>query len=242
VSAESVASRPTALLPRHPLVDTPADVLIYGAGDLGHSVRRIFQVQGVAVRGFVDDGRPVGAEFHGLRVLGRGDDAARLCSDDPTLRVAPAIGYRRFDLRAARFEALQGAGIHFCRCMHPSAVVDPTAVVGQGVVAFAGSVVDHGCVLEDDVLLNTGSLVAHDTTIQRHAFLSPGATLAGFVTVGRCAWIGLGARILEHVRIGDGAVVAAGAVVRHDVTPFSLVAGVPAVVKKTLPAFNVGSR
>jgi maltose O-acetyltransferase len=48
-------------------------------------------------------------------------------------------------------------------------------------------------------------------------------------------WIGAGARILGGVTIGAGSVVAAGAVVTRDIPPNSLVAGVPAVVKKDLP-------
>lgn len=47
-------------------------------------------------------------------------------------------------------------------------------------------------------------------------------------------WIGAGARILGGVTIGSGAIVAAGAVVTRNVSENVLVAGVPAVVKKSL--------
>jgi len=46
-------------------------------------------------------------------------------------------------------------------------------------------------------------------------------------------WIGAGAVILPGVRIGRGSIVAAGAVVREDVPPGALVAGVPAKVKRS---------
>ncbi|MDF2430505.1 MAG: hypothetical protein JWP44_136 [Mucilaginibacter sp.] len=46
------------------------------------------------------------------------------------------------------------------------------------------------------------------------------------------AWIGTRAMILPGVTIGRGAVVAAGAIVSKNVTPFSVVAGVPAKVIK----------
>jgi acetyltransferase-like isoleucine patch superfamily enzyme len=48
-------------------------------------------------------------------------------------------------------------------------------------------------------------------------------------------WIGAKATVLKGVRIGRGAVVAAGAIVTRDVPAFSLVAGNPARVIRTLP-------
>jgi acetyltransferase-like isoleucine patch superfamily enzyme len=53
------------------------------------------------------------------------------------------------------------------------------------------------------------------------------------VTIGDHVWIGLGATVLKGVTIGDGAVVAAGSVVTRDVPPRSLVAGVPAAVRRS---------
>ncbi len=52
------------------------------------------------------------------------------------------------------------------------------------------------------------------------------------IMIGNNVWIGLNSTILKGVSIGDGSVVAAGSVVTRDVPPKTLVAGVPAVVKK----------
>jgi acetyltransferase-like isoleucine patch superfamily enzyme len=48
------------------------------------------------------------------------------------------------------------------------------------------------------------------------------------------AWIAAGATVLRGVTIGNGSVVAAGAVVTDDVPPFTIVAGNPARVVRTL--------
>ncbi len=53
-------------------------------------------------------------------------------------------------------------------------------------------------------------------------------------------WVGAGAVITDGVHIGKGAVIAAGAVVTKDVPPFSVVAGVPAKVIKTITKTNQG--
>jgi acetyltransferase-like isoleucine patch superfamily enzyme len=48
------------------------------------------------------------------------------------------------------------------------------------------------------------------------------------VVIKRNVWIGAGATILPGVTVGDNAVVAAGAVVVDDVSPNTVVAGIPA--------------
>jgi acetyltransferase-like isoleucine patch superfamily enzyme len=66
----------------------------------------------------------------------------------------------------------------------------------------------------------------HDA--QSPTFASYGAP----VVIEDHAWIGVRAVLLPGVRIGEGAVVAAGAVVASNVPPYTIVAGVPATVKK----------
>ena len=55
-------------------------------------------------------------------------------------------------------------------------------------------------------------------------------TSKGDIVIEDDVWFGYGAIVLEDVRVGQGAVVAAGAVVRDDVPPYAIVAGVPARV------------
>lgn len=56
----------------------------------------------------------------------------------------------------------------------------------------------------------------------------------GPIIIGRNVWVGDNVVILGNVKIGDGVIVAAGSVVIKDIPSYSLVAGVPAVVKKSL--------
>ncbi len=55
------------------------------------------------------------------------------------------------------------------------------------------------------------------------------------ITIGDRVWLGAGVIVNPGVTIGEGAVVASGAVVTRDIPPYTLAAGVPAVVKKELP-------
>lgn len=56
----------------------------------------------------------------------------------------------------------------------------------------------------------------------------------GCVRIKHDAWIGAGVIILPNITIGEGAVVGAGAVVTKDVSPYTVVVGVPAKVIKKL--------
>jgi acetyltransferase-like isoleucine patch superfamily enzyme len=62
----------------------------------------------------------------------------------------------------------------------------------------------------------------------------PSESGSGSIVVRDYAWICANAKIMKNVTIGRGAIVAAGAVVTSDVPDFSVVAGNPAKVVKTL--------
>ena len=55
------------------------------------------------------------------------------------------------------------------------------------------------------------------------------------ITIQDKSWIGMHSIILEGTTIGTGAVVGAGSVVTRDVPPYTVVAGNPARIIKTLP-------
>lgn len=123
-------------------------------------------------------------------------------------------------------------GLRFSQLIHPSACVSPYARIGQGVFIGALSVIGAGAVLKDHVFVNRGVTVGHDTVLHEYVRLNPGSNVAGHVEILDGAMIGLGANVIDEIVIGRRAVVAAGAVVIRDVSERTMVAGVPAVVKK----------
>lgn len=48
------------------------------------------------------------------------------------------------------------------------------------------------------------------------------------IEIGNDVWIGSNVLLIAGIKIGDGAIIAAGSVVTKDVTPYSIVGGVPA--------------
>jgi carbonic anhydrase/acetyltransferase-like protein (isoleucine patch superfamily) len=132
--------------------------------------------------------------------------------------------------------------------VHDTAWVAPSAEVLGAVELQAGSSVWYTAVLRADVEpivlgersnLQDGVVVhtdaEHPTTIGSGVSVGHRAVLHG-CTVGDDCLVGMGAVVLNGARIGAGSLVAAGAVVPQDtvVPPRSLVAGVPASVRREI--------
>ena len=88
--------------------------------------------------------------------------------------------------------------------------------------------------LQDGVIVHVERGL-YPTLLADEVSVGHGAMLHG-CTIGAGSLIGMGAVVLNQAVIGEGSLVAAGAVVREGFTapPRSLIAGVPAVVKRPL--------
>lgn len=111
--------------------------------------------------------------------------------------------------------------------------------IGDG--TFLNTHIRFGCP-KDSVIIGRNCLIGpnvmFETTEHSLAYV-PGVGRSRYnkpITVEDEVWIGAGAIILSGVTVGRGAVVAAGSVVTKDVSPLTLVGGVPAkVIKKIEP-------
>jgi len=130
--------------------------------------------------------------------------------------------------RQKLFELAVSHGLQPLTIKHPTATASRWATIGEGSQLLPGSIVNAGATLGVNVIINSGAIVEHDCVIGSHVHIATGAQLASTVCVGDGAHIGAGATIRQGITIGEGAIVGAGAVVVKDVSPNTIVVGVPA--------------
>jgi acetyltransferase-like isoleucine patch superfamily enzyme len=96
------------------------------------------------------------------------------------------------------------------------------------------------------VVIGDFALIAHEVVIADTHWPAPGVRqpsaeqtrvpqqTASSVEIGRKVWIGTQAIILGNVRVGEGAIIGAGTLVTQDVPPFTLCAGNPMRIVRTI--------
>lgn len=116
----------------------------------------------------------------------------------------------------------------------------PSLQIGNGVTIEQGAhiVCSSKIVIEDRVAIAARASIV-DTT---HPLPSSGSPNVGAhhepgehsVVIGSGSMLGVGVVVLPNVKIGRGCVIGANAVVTHDVPDFSVAAGIPARVVRSL--------
>lgn len=204
----------------------PGPLLVLGAGGHGKVVADVARSAGWALAGFLDDAPALdGTSLWGLPVL----SLDRLRRERPALlQAALALGVGENGARERAHARLLATGFTVVTLVHASAVVAPTATLGEGTVVMANATVNPDARLGRGNIVNTGAVVEHDCLLADYVHLSPNAALGGAVTLGARTHLGLGAVVLPGLVIGADVRVGAGAAVVRDVAEGLTVVGVPA--------------
>jgi len=113
--------------------------------------------------------------------------------------------------------------------VHPSSVIDPSAVIAEhGVMIAANAVINPLVKIAVGTVCNTGCIIEHECVVGDFAHIGPGAVLCGNVQIGSQTFVGANAVIRQGITIGKNVMIGAGAVVVKDVPDNVTVVGVPA--------------
>jgi UDP-3-O-[3-hydroxymyristoyl] glucosamine N-acyltransferase len=97
--------------------------------------------------------------------------------------------------------------ITFAPGIHPTAVIDPSAQLGQRVSIQPHAVIEAGARIGDDTIIGAGGYIGHETTIGSSCLIYPRVT------------------IRERSRIGSRVIIHSGAVIGADGFGFEMVDG-----------------
>lgn len=196
----------------------PAALIIFGGGGQGKTIIDLVRALGAyRIVGIFDDGLPAGSQVMDVPVLGGAKDLPVWRSRGIGLAVNGVGGIGNVAVRLKIFDILEKAGFAFPAVIHPSAVIERSAVVEPGVQILAQAYVGSAARIGFGSVLNAGVIVSHDCVVGRVVNLSPGATLAGEVRVNDHAQIGMCATVNLQITVGAGALLGNGCTVKADV-------------------------
>lgn len=186
---------------------------LYGASGHGKVIKEILEAAGEQVEAFVDD-NPNVSDIAGKQVL----HGKTTCSP-----MIVSIGGN-----AIRKKVVEILDCEFGVAIHPSAIVSPSAKIGEGTVVMAGAVINADAVIGRHCIINTGASVDHECVIGNYCHIAPHATLCGQVHIDEGTLMGVGSCAIPCIKIGKWCVIGAGAAVIKDITDGVTAVGVSA--------------
>ena len=188
---------------------------LFGASGHAKVIMDILTASGEKIDALIDDNEKVN-ELNGYKVLHGVTDASP---------IIVSIGVNA--IRKKVVEKLTG---EFGTAIHPSAIVSPSAKIGEGTVVMAGAIINADAVIGKHCIINTGASVDHECVIGDYCHIAPHATLCGQVHVGEGSMVGVGACVIPCKNIGSWCTIGAGAAVVKDIPDGVTAVGVPAKV------------
>lgn len=188
-----------------------ANTYLFGASGHGKVVKEILNANGVKVEAFIDDNRAVN-ECAGRKVLHEYDGLSPVIVSIGVNRI------RKIVVEKLIAKALtNGTKLEFATAIHPSAVVSPSAKIGEGTVVMAGAVINADAVIGKHCIINTGATVDHECVIGDYCHIAPGVNISGATHIGEGTWVGVGASVIQCLNIGQNCMIGAGSIVVKDI-------------------------
>ena len=123
------------------------------------------------------------------------------------------MGIANVKYRRPIVETLKGKGARFVSLVHPTAIISPSATIGEGCVISHNASVGPKARIGNFNILNSRCTIGHDTQIGDYNFIGPQVVLSGFTIVGDDNMFGVNSATIPQVQIGNRNTIAAGMII-----------------------------
>lgn len=193
-------------------------LVVYGGGGHGKALIELVRAAGqFTVVGVVDDRLNPGEMVLDVPVLGGHEVLPLLAARDLQWAINAVGSIGDASLRWAVFDRLRRSGLTCPTVVHPSAWLEPSARLYEGVQVMPHAYIGSDAEVGYGTIVNTAAVVSHDCLLGQCVNVAPGALLAGAVYIEDGALIGMGVTVHLGVRIGKGARCGNSAVITADV-------------------------
>ncbi len=127
---------------------------------------------------------------------------------------------------------LKKENLKMTNLIDPTAIISPTAKLGEGVIITPFSTVSSDVIIGDNSLIQSYVRVGHDICIGRNSVVSSNVGIGGKTVVGDETYIAMGAVVQDELKIGHNVIIGMGAVVHTDIPDNVTVVGLPARISK----------
>ena len=197
---------------------------IYGCGGAGRESKEIAQMLGRWDElVFIDDAYDEDV-FHGIKRLHHEKFIKWYNSKNAEI----IISLGEPELKEKLFEKMKKEGYHFANLIHPTAIISPSARIGEGVILKSHALISTDAMVGNNVSIEENGIIGHDSIVEDHSQISANVIVAGGCHIGRATYIGLSVPVKQGTRIGSNAVIGMGSVVVRDIPDNVIAIGNPA--------------
>lgn len=174
-------------------------LLIVGAGGFGrvtleHAIKD-FDCS------FVDDGKSIGEEINGIKVVGGVIDLPSLFTEYKNIVLS--IGNNK--IREKVYKLAKEIGYSFPCIVDKSAYISPYATVGEGCIILNNVVIQNGSKVGTATILNPGVEVHHDSSVGNFCCIYTNSVIRTY------------ARVEDGVKIGSNVTIKNESVINNDI-------------------------
>jgi len=188
-------------------------IAIIGAGGHGKVVGEIALLNHYEIINFFDDKDNEIKEFP-FTISGSIQNLKKNLKNYDAFFVAIGENKIRFKI----IEWLKKQKVNIVSLIHPNSTISKFCTLGYGSCVMANAVVNPGAIIKEGVIINTCASIDHDCVVEDFAHISPNCSISGSVIIGKFTHLGTGTSVHPGIHIGNNVKTATGSKVFKNIS------------------------